>query len=168
MLGDPKGARGPRPRPYFKALEANLRALQPARRPRRVAAKRTGSWRVVRGFATYHIESENGVNLDSTVEVAEQNRHGQKEDVHRIANVVSQELDELADEHPHPKRLHGQHVRLPIPWLGGFVAEENEQHITQEGRRRQRCQMDGVGAPRLAAATQTSIVSVRLTWMRFF
>jgi hypothetical protein len=105
--------------------------------------------------ATYHIEGENSVHLDDAMEITEQNRDRQQEKIDRITNVVSQQFNELADEHPDQQRLHRQPVRVSIPRLRSLVAEVDERHVAQERWGRQRSQMDSVGTPWLAAATQT-------------
>lgn len=106
-------------------------------------------------FSTYHIESENRVHLDHAMEIAEENGDGQQENVDWITDVVAQQFNELADKHPDQQRSHRQHVRVSVPGFRGLVAQVDERHVAQEGRRRQRSQMDGIGAPWLAAATQT-------------
>ncbi|KAJ9316491.1 hypothetical protein DTO271D3_3296 [Paecilomyces variotii] len=89
------------------------------------------------------------------MEIAEQDGDGQQEEIDGISGPVSKQLDELAGEHPSRQQLHGQEMRFVVPELGGFMAEEDESHVTQERRGGQRRQMDGVGAPRLATVTQT-------------
>lgn len=94
------------------------------------------------------------------MEITEQDGDGQQEEVDGISRPVSKQLDELAGEHPGGQQLHGQEIRFAVPALGGFMAEKDEGHVTQERRGGQRRQMDGVGAPRLATVTQTPNVSV--------
>lgn len=118
-------------------------------------------------FATYHIESENRIHLDHAMEIAEENGDGQQENVDGITDVVAKQFNELADKHPGQQRSHRQRVRVSIPRFRGLVAQVDERHVTQEGWRRQRSQMDGIGAPWLAAATQTLWLAYVLYNSRF-
>ncbi|EFE37102.1 uncharacterized protein ARB_04630 [Trichophyton benhamiae CBS 112371] len=107
---------------------------------------------------TYHVEGEGGIELDEAVEVAEEDGDGQQQEVGRVADVVAQQLDELADEHPQQQRVEGPRPLLGVPGLGALVAEGQQAEVADEGGRRERRQEDRIRAPRLAAAeiqTQT-------------
>lgn len=103
------------------------------------------------GNVTYHIEGQHGINFDHPVEIAEQDGQGKKQDIGGVADIVAEELNELADKHPHHQRLHGANMGVHGPRLGGLMAEQEEQQITEQSGGRQGCQMNRVGAPRLAA-----------------
>ena len=51
-------------------------------------------------IGAYHIQGAHSVNLDQAMEPAEQDGDGEEEEIGRVADVMPEQLDELADEDP--------------------------------------------------------------------
>ena len=100
---------------------------------------------------TYHVESQDGIDLDRSVDIAEQNRHRQEEDIDRIPHIMAEEFNELADKHPQTQRPQGLALRLDVPVGSGLVQEQDEEQIAKQRRRRQRGEVDRIRTPRLTA-----------------
>ncbi|EFE44247.1 hypothetical protein TRV_00979 [Trichophyton verrucosum HKI 0517] len=150
--GETKGDKNGRP---GESLTAQKRAARPRHTRRRGLGRGRGRGQERRGRReedTYHVEGEGGIELDEAVEVAEEDGDGQQQKVGRIADVVAQQLDELADEHPEQQRVEGPCPLLGVPGLGALVAEGQQAEVADEGGRRERRQEDRIRAPRLAAA----------------
>ena len=98
----------------------------------------------------YHVESGGGIHLDTAVEIAKKNGHREEEKIDGIPNVMAEQFDKLAHQHPGKQRAHGQQVGVGGPGNGGFVAEKDEEQVAEQGGRRQGGQMNGIGTPGLA------------------
>lgn len=55
---------------------------------------------------TYHIEGHHRVHLDGAVEITEEDGNGQQKHIDRVADIVAQQLDPFAGEHPHIQCSH--------------------------------------------------------------
>jgi len=65
---------------------------------------------------TYYIQRQHGVNLDrQTVEIAEEYRYRQQEEVFRVSDVVSYQLYELAQKHPGDEHDKTKRSRVLVP-----------------------------------------------------
>lgn len=94
-------------------------------------------------------EGEKGVHLDGPVEPAEEDGYRQQEDVDRKANEMSDQFDELREDHPAKQEHHGKEAFFSSPIEGCSVNEIPQGQVTDKGWRRQSGQLNGVRAPGL-------------------
>lgn len=83
-------------------------------------------------FGAYHIKGRHSVNLDQAMEPAEQDGHREQQEIARVADVVSQQLDELADEHPQHQQAEEGPPRPPVPTVTALPVQEKEEAIPGE------------------------------------
>lgn len=69
---------------------------------------------------TYHVQREHGVNLDQAVKIAEENRDRQQKEIHRVSDIVAQQLDKLRREHPTHEKNKAQCLRILVPGSRAF------------------------------------------------
>jgi len=67
------------------------------------------------------------------MKIPEKYRRWKKDDVRRISNKVTEELDEFREEHPGGERGERETLTVLLPSLCGLVEEEDEQEVTDEG-----------------------------------
>jgi hypothetical protein len=107
-------------------------------------------------YNTYHIQGHHGIHLDCSVEITEYNGDGQQKKVDWVPNVMTNQLDPLAGEHPQAESHHCMSMRSIAPSDGSLVAQPHQEEVAQQGRRRQSRQVYCIGAPGLTTARQVS------------
>ena len=104
---------------------------------------------------TYLIERNHGVEFDTAMEPAKEDRDRPQQDVYWIADKMSDQLDELGEQHPDDKSPNGDGCLLDRPFACADPQQPNECHVTHKGRRGHGGEMHCISAPWLSPALHT-------------
>lgn len=99
---------------------------------------------------THHVESKKGIELDQTMEISKDDGDGNKDDIARVSQQKSHELDELG-EAKHEEELGPEGVVsvLDMPLSRRPPARGKQKRVDDEGERGKGREVEGVCAPRL-------------------
>lgn len=73
---------------------------------------------------TYHVQRKHGVKLDQAVKITEENRDRQQKEIHRVSDIVAQQLDEFRHEYPTHEENKAQSLRVVVPGSRAFEKEK--------------------------------------------
>jgi len=108
--------------------------------------------------STYYIQRQHGVNLDcQTVEIAEEYRYRQQEEVHRVSDVVAYQLYEFAQEHPGHEHDETKRSRVLVPLRCPLKVKVDKQTVAHQCPVSQSRQVNGICTPWLIPVHRISI-----------
>ncbi len=113
--------------------------------------------------STYYIQRQHGVNLDcQTVEIAEEYRYRQQEEVHRVSDVVAYQLYKLAQEHPGDEHDKANCSRALVPLCCPLQVKVDKQTVARQSPVSQSRQVNGICTPWLIPI---QCISMQATWL---
>lgn len=106
------------------------------------------------------VQREEGVQLDQTVVVSENNGHGQEDEVLGVASEQAKELDPFGEaKHPHQLRDQNGNTRLLCPPFAAPPHGQRNQHVENKGQGSEGRDVEGVSAPGLLPVSEITLVS---------
>jgi hypothetical protein len=104
---------------------------------------------------TYLVERQHGIEFDDAMEPAKEDRDRPQQDVHGIANKMSDKLDDLGKQHPTEQSPKGVGCLVGRPFACADPQQPDKCHVTHKSRRGQSGEMHCISAPRLSPASHT-------------
>lgn len=109
---------------------------------------------------THHVKSNEGIELDQTMEISKDDGDGNKDDIARVSQQKSHELDKLGEaKHEDELGPEGVVSVLDMPLSRRPPARGKQKRVDDKGQRGKGREVEGVGAPRLLSAVQVIFVS---------
>lgn len=118
----------------------------------------------VDGDRTYHVKSDECIELNQAVEIAKDDGQGQEANVGGVAAEQAHELDDLGKgKHEDELGPECQQAAAKRPFSSGPPARGEQKRVDGKGKRGKGCKVQGISAPWLLAACLGNVVLAACT-----